>query len=398
MRTIWLLALASFASLPTVAWADASGSVGAGVRLDDNIFRQPAGLPVGSARSDQVYSAIAHGDATFTPDNFDVTLSGDASVSRYAKNSNLDNFSYQVSADVERQPDAVIGMTLTALSRRQLSSFADNATRTRNIQQYTNLGFRVTAPFAGDFRVVAQPLFASNINQAQIFKSSDYRRYGGAGGVGYFSPLGNSVSLTVTHEQTDGLSSRFVTINGAASDQRINLADTSIDASVIYLLSPLTTITAKASYLFRTDRTVLRHNLNGPIGELSVDYHPRESFRVTGTIGRRLETQDSLFVDSVRDIYAQAAARARVIDRVDVDVLASFNARTFVGDTSGLITSVPRKDRLYRIEAGLAYLVLNHVSLGVRGAHEGRNSDLALADYSANTVEVTARYLFGQKK
>lgn len=379
------------------ARAEYVASVGVGYRHEDNLFRlsKPVSRALNLPRSDNAFSVTANGDVDFHPGDFDVTLSGTVGHEWYDRNSDLDNFFYRAEANVARAPGASVGFNLNARTDRRLSSFADVRSQQRNIQTLHRISNETTFPITPDIRLVLQPDYVESQNSSRQNKVNDFRQYGGGVGIGYYSPLGNSVALTVSRRYTDGLEDRPVLVGGGLVNSKINLVDTGINLRVRYAPSVITSISADLSYIDRKDRSVLGRDYKGPAGSVTIDYRPRESLSAALTVGRRLDAQSFLFVDSIRTDFIDVSGRAIVADRVRAEASASYYRRRYNFDPTFAPTLIDRRDKTLRLTAGLGYRLFDHIDLGVSGAYERRRTNFVNEDYSAKSVQLTASYTFG---
>ena len=402
--TLGWCCVAAAALLPQTAFADAYGQVDAAARIDSNVYRLPGGVSPGDGgRSDRIYTLGASGTLTATPGDFVLSADADASYDKYERYDRLDNFNYDLTARAERAPGARIGLAAVVESRRDLSGFATVNLPIRNVQQYTSASATVSLPITPELSIVATPDFAANVNSSDIFKPNDYHRYGGSLGLGYTSPLGNSATLSLGYRETKGLSPRLLVFGGATLNQPIDLSDTSVELRLRYAFSAITSVQANLSYVWRRDYTVLNRDRSSPFGEVTLDYHPRETFKALLTVGRQQETQDQLFVDSVRSSYVRASAALRVVDRLDVDLSGSLYDRRFAYDPLLVLTNqeslgvLARREQLYRVEAGADYAVWSRISVGARVAYEGRSSAVDAARYDAVIGQLSISFGFGNR-
>jgi hypothetical protein len=386
------------------AQAEVDLRVNSGYRHESNLFRQSKALPnadqQSGSRSDDVFSLGGTVTAEVNPGNFNTVLQLDAGQEWYRRNSALNNFNYTAQAAVTRETGGIVGLRLDALSQRSLSSYADIRTRLRNVQDLQRVTGEFTLPITPDIRLVANPEFTQSQNSADIVKVNDFRQYGTGVGVGWFSPIGNSIAVTVSQRYTDGLSDRTIPVSETQSVlSRINLVDTGVGVKLRYAPSVLTSIEANVGIIRRNDRSVLNNDYTGPSGEVILRYMPRDSFRVSLTAGRRLEAQSYIFIDSVRSDYAAATVVAQVMDQLTLNGRLDIGWRIFRYDPlSQLPQLTDRRERLFRLAGGAEYRLLGRLLLGARAAYDQRRSNIALGGYKAMTIAATASVAFGNRK
>ena len=390
---------AAFAIIATSSSAHAEVQVqaGGGYRYEDNLFRLPKGRSIlaDGKRSDRIASVNGQIDADFHPDDYDGTLTAVIANDWYARNTRLNNFNYSLGLNVARRPGAKLDIVANAESDRRLSSFTDLTSAIRNIQALQRFSATVTYPISPDIRIVTVPEYQRSTNSSDRLNSNDYNRYGGGVGLGYYSPIGNSIAVTVSRRQTDGIRDRLVFVGGIVQNAKINIVDTSIDVRLNYRPSTFTTITATVSYVDRNDKSVLNNNYHGPAGNVAFIYEPRETLRAQVDVGRLLDTQSYLFVDSIRTDYVDGSVDAVVADNIQAGLRAAYQRRRFLYDP--LSGQSNRIERIYRFTASVSWLVLERLNLSVSAFHEHRSANYQFGNYNANVVQGTATFVLGKR-
>jgi len=384
------------------AHAEADFRINSGYRHESNLFRQSKALTdqTGERRSDSVFSLGGTVTADVQPGQFDAQLQVDAGHEWYQHNPNLDNFNYSAQLGVTRESGGIVGLRLDALSRRSLSSYADIRARTRNVQDLQRITGEFTVPITPEFRIVANPEYTQSENSATFVRVNDFRQYGTGIGLGWFSPIGNSVAVTIARRYTDGLRDRIIQVPDApAANSRIDLVDTELGVNLRYAPSILTMIEANVGIVHRNDRSILDNDYTGPSGEVTLRYEPRASLRFALTAGRRLEAQSYVFVDSVRSDYVSGSVTAQVLDRLTLNGRVDYSTRLFRFDPlAGGVVTQSRKERLTRIEGRGDYRILDRIVLGGRLGYERRRSNVTFGEYKAMTVAATVSVAFGNRK
>lgn len=384
------------------AHAEADFRINSGYRYESNLFRQSRALTdqLGERRSDSVLSLGGTVTADVQPGQFDAQLQVDAGHEWYRHNSDLDNFNYSAQLGVTRESGGIVGMRIDALSRRSLSSYADIRTRVRNVQDLQRITGEFTLPITPEFRIVATPEFTQSKNSSSFVNINDFRQYGSGIGLGWFSPIGNSVAVTISRNYTDGLRNRLIQVpDSLPVNSPIDLVDTELGVNLRYAPSILTMIEANVGIVRRNDRSILDNDYTGPSGEVTLRYNPRASLGFSLTAGRRLEAQSYVFVDSVRSDYVSGNVTAQVLDRLTLAGSVDYSTRVFRYDPlAGGVLTQDRKERLWRIEGRADYRLLDRIMLGGRVGYEHRNSNVAFGGYRAMTVAATASFAFGNRK
>lgn len=386
----------------SAAHAEADFRINSGYRHESNLFRQSKDLPrvAGESRADNVVSLGGTVTADIHPGSFDALLQLDAGHEWYDRNPNLDNFNYSAQAGITRETGGIVGLRLDALSQRSLSSYADIRTRVRNVQDLQRVTGEFTLPITPEFRLVANPEFTQSQNSASFVKINDYRQYGVGVGVGWFSPIGNSIAVTVSQRYTDGLEDRRIPVeDGTLVSSRIDLVDTGVAVRLRYAPSILTMVEANVGIIRRNDRSVLNNNYTGPSGEVTLRYEPRASLKFSLSAGRRLEAQSYLFVDSVRSDYAAGTVWIQVLDRLALNGRVDVGRRVFRFDPlAGTIVTQNRNERTFRLNGSADYRIYDRIMLGGRVGYDRRSSNLQFGGYEAVTVAATASIAFGNRQ
>ena len=371
---------------------------GGGYRLEDNIFRLPSGPSVlpGTKKSDRIATVNGQIDGDFHPGDFDGTVTGSIANDWYARNKQLDNFNYSLGLNVQRKPGATLDVAADLESYRRLSSFTDLQSAIRNIQELQRFNATLTYAISPDFRIVAVPEYQRSTNSSDRVNFNDYDRYGGGVGFGYYTPLGNSIAITASRRHTDGIHDRLAVVDGLLQNANIDLDDTSLDVRFTYRPGAFTTISAVMSYLNRNDKSVLNNDYHGPSGHLTFAYTPRETLYAQVDIGRLLDAQSYLFVDSIRTDYMDGSIKAIVRDKVQTGLRAEYQHRRFLYDP--LSGQTNRIESISRFTASVSWLTLNdRVNLSAIAFHEHRAANYQFGNYSANVVQGTATIVFGKR-
>ena len=396
-----LAGCAGLAVMAPAAHAEVTASASTALRYDDNVFALPADdQPAGLHRSDTVYTGNGELDAVFKPGGYTLDLAAGASYEGYARNSTYNNFGYAIELSSTPPVDRTVAVGGHFAARRQLSSFASLGLPVRDVQTLVDLAPEVAVKLAGELVVTAMPVYTRSTNTAALFDAYSYERYGGSFGFGWHTPLGNRIDLTFTDRETRGLGDRLIQLSNSVIDQPTNLRDRSVDVRLHYQITPITSVNATASYVWRHDRTVLAHTFSAPFGEVGAKFEPSERLRITANIGWRLETVDELFVDSVRTAYAGVTGTMLLGSHWRLSGRFDYNRRKFEADQLALVNSyslgvADRSDHFYRGEAALTYGISNRFAVAANFAHESRDSTYHFANFRENIAQISLIYSFG---
>jgi hypothetical protein len=400
-RAVPILACLAVLALPAAARAEVAGAVTSALRYDDNVFALPTGDTVpGLTRKDEVSANTADIDATLNPIGYKIDLEGNVDYEAYFKNTAYNNVGYSVQATSNPATDLrfSIGGSLTA--RQSLSSFASLGEPVRNAQNLVNLEPYLSYQLGGEIALVAAPVYDRSSNSSSLFDAYNYQRYGGSVGLGWHTPLGNRIDLTVGERWTKGLGDRFIDIGIAVIDQPTDLRDRSIDLKVNYQLTPVTSINVTASYIWRHDYTVLAHNFAAPFGEAGIKIEPATGAKIVASVGWRLETLDELFIDSVRTYFADITGSVKLSGRLRLLGRFDYYRRRFEADSVAIVDGysldvVDRVEHYYRGEVGLTYALTRRYALSANIAHESRSSTYYYSVFHENIAQLSLTYVFG---
>lgn len=396
-----LAGCAALAAWAPAAHAEVTGSVSTALRYDDNVFALPADdQPAGLNRSDTVYTGNAELDAVFKPAGYTLDLAAGASYEGYARNSGYNNLGYAIQLTSTAPTDRTVAVGGDLTARRQLSNFASLGLPIRDVQTLVDLEPQVAVKLAGELVVTAIPVYTRSTNTAALFSAYSYERYGGSLGLGWHTPLGNRIDLTFTDRETRGLGDRLIQIGDSVVNQPTNLRDRSIDLRLHYQITPITSVNATASYVWRHDRTALAHTFSAPFGEAGVRFEPSERLKIGANFGWRMETVDELFVDSVRTAYANVTATMLLGEHWRLSGRFDYNRRKFEADQLALVNSyslglADRSDHFYRSEAALTYGLSSRFAVAANFAHETRSSTYHFANFRENIAQISLIYSFG---
>ncbi len=397
IRCVLLACLA----LPATAHAEVAGALTSGLRYDDNVFALPEGdTPAGLVRKDEVSSNVGDIDVTLQPQGYKIDIESSVDYEAYVHNTGYNNVGYalQVTSSPAANLRFALGGTLTA--RQSLSSFASLGLPARNAQNLVDAAPYLAYQLGGEIALVATPVYDRSANSSSLFDAYNYQRYGGSAGLGWHTPLGNRIDLTVGERYTKGLGNRFIDIGPAVIDQPTDLRDRTVELNISYQLTPATSLTAKATYIWRHDYTVLAHNFAAPFGEAELKMEPATGAKLVVSLGWRLETLDELFVDSVRTYFADVTGSVKLGGRWRLFGRFDYYRRRFEADSVAIVDGysldvVDRVEHYYRGEIGATYALTRHYALSANVAHNSRGSTYYYSVFHENIAQVSLTWVFG---
>ena len=403
---LWLLAIALGISAAAPAHAEVQWQVGASldIRGDDNVFRlRDNAVPAsGGCRRDWIGQVAGNlglqlGQARVGDlgrSDWYASLIGSVSRQSYDCNAQLSNTGFNGAASVDLPDIGPLRTRITGSTRRQLSSFNEFSAISRNAQTVTQAAASLRLNVTPEVALVANPTFIVSANDDPLLKPLDYRRYGADIGIGYFSPLGNSLILSVGKAKAKGFRARPVQIGNQTFDLRTDQVDTIIGLAMHYAVSPVTSIDAKVEHAKRDDRRVIVADFSGLIGDVSVTWSPREELTFTVDASRALSSQSYLFADGQRSDALGFRANDRLWDRGQFAFSARYSIQHFT--FSPLATLQPGGDnRILELQAGVSTERFDRLKIGLELSHIVRLSGGIYAPFSDNSAQLQLTYAFG---
>ena len=387
------LILSCVALIPSAAFAEATYGVEASALFDDNVFRfdDRVATDPGSSRSDRLYSLQGDATASFYPADLEVDVNASGGKTWYDKNSGLDNINYNLASSISRSSGTGVDFDVDLSARRSLSSFDDLHSEIKNIQYLEQATPEVRIPIGAETRIVASGQFIESTSSADALKPNDYQVYGGGIGLGWFTPLGNSVTAQIERRYTEGLHQRLLVLgDGSLATTKINDADTIGSLRIVYSLSPITSFLVNASYVSRDDRSGLSGSYSGPEGDITLTYRPRDSLEVKLSGGRHLASTSLLFIDSIKVDFVSAQIKAIIDDKFKLTLKGDYESRHFRYDPTFDVVG-DGADRTFTANAGIEYDLIDRVQLAVDAEHSFRDSRLTLSNFTDTNVMLSVR-------
>ena len=399
-HAIVLAPICTFLSLyicATPAFAEVKASLSADVLHDSNIFRVSDQLSQaeGIKRDDTLMTIQGEANASVNAGQTAIALDARIGHAWYVTNDKLKNFNYDADLAITKTNESFLTYDLHARAEQRLTPFEDLGIPVRNLQRVQHFFGRTTLAITPEFRAVVFPEYLRSTNANAAFRGNDFRQYGAGLGVGYFSPLGNSISFSIARSYTKGLHDRLVSEGGVTINAPIDFRDTSYDVRIEYSPSVLTKIDAVLSYVDRNNKSVGGRNYSGPAGSVSVTYHPHDRLQAVATVGRRLDSQSYIYVETIRNDYASLGATLALSENMRLGANADYYHRKFTG--SPLVPGNPTslRDSTYRFSAFLEQRLFDRLRLKVTGQHERRHADDPLFSYTSTSIRLSAVVAFG---
>jgi len=356
----------------------------------------PRGLALGDGQcqSDTVFGAGAGLDAQRLLGDWEAAAHGAIAKNWFDCNRYLDNISHRASVRITRGDPGPVRFDLQASTSRELTSFADVRAFSRNMQSYTEIRNVTSIAITPEFRIEAEPVFAASRNSGRDFSHLDYNRFGGALGIGYTSPLDNSLGLAVRYEEVHGHHPRASEAPSGSSDRRLTLRTEAVDARIAYNVSVFTQVSARLSYVNQKSFISPAGNVDGLIGEVAVDLKPSEKLSFSLRGGRRLQTQNALFVGTVVNDFAELSAKLRATENLNLMFRGEYGSRRFKIDPD---TGIPinATDRPRLISGSATQRLFDRFTGIFALSHERREGSVIYPGYRSTAVTLSLRYTIG---
>jgi hypothetical protein len=213
-------------------------------------------------------------------------------------------------------------------------------------------------------------------------------------GLGYFSPLGNSITLTLGREKAKGKDPYPVVVLGQTVDLRTNRVDDSVALAFNYALSPLVRLSSRLAYTRRTDHRPVPAGFKGLVGDINLVYAPRDGLSFKLHAARQLSSQSYLFVDGQKTDLFEGEAKTSIARRVAVKLNAAYTNQNLAFNS--LADNGPGgHNRLLRFGAELSTQLGEIIRLGLAGGHELRFGGGVYQPFTENSLRLNFTYGFG---
>lgn len=374
------------------AQIDVSAQVGA--VASDNLFRLPDAtpLPSGLARRDVVTTLGASALATTVSGNWTGTLRAEATPTFYVRNTELNNLAFDLSADALRQTPTS-GIRLRAgLSRRQ-TSFVEFRLLGLNQQQRATLSADATYTLLSDFRLVARGGYLRTTNSAARARAIDVERLSAGGGIGYYSPAENYVTIEAQYLDARGMTPRVIALDANTSvSYRSSFTEMRGLTRAHWAPTVALVFDVEAGYAHHDDRSQLDNDISGAIWNLRGRWLPRDALRFRANVRRGFETEDSLYTNGIIVRTVDIGVEGDVSPLEMVAFNLSSQNRQFRFDPLAPGFTGDRREHLARANASLSRVIGQTFRLTVSAGYERRTSSQAQQRFDALDVGLSLVY------
>ncbi len=411
LRCLAALLVVAGLVLPAVARAQVSGTVSAGAALDDNIYRVAGGAPSPGCRSDAYGFGMGQigydfGDIQthpwLVPTEWTGGVSGSVEQIVVRCNTVLDNTPLQTSVRVASPQLGPIDFAVNVDASRRLTSFGETASTVINRHSLVQASGHLALHITPDFSLLLTPGATISRNNSAVYQPQDYNQFSVGAGIGYASPLGNSVALIFTRTISHGARPYFQVLSGQSVDLANDTSEQSAEIRLAYDPSVFTSIALDVGYASRDDRRSLpamdqslRGNYRGPIGSAQVSYNPNDGLEVVLGATRQLASLEFLIVDSTRTDFVTFNLGKRIGRDVRIIAKADYIVQHVQYPIApGLV--VGSNNRLVDAQISVAKHVFRRVDVNLAYIRQQRLSGGLNPTFSDNTVQFQVTFEFGK--
>lgn len=374
------------------AQVDLSGSAGA--IASDNVYRIPDATPdpSGVDRRDVVTTFSAVASATTVSGNWTGTFQAEAAPTIYVRNRDLNHVAYDLSADGLRRTPASLFHINAAFSRRQ-TSFAEFRSFELNQQQRAVFVVDASHAVLSDFRVVVRGSYLRSTNSAVRAKVIDVERVSGGGGIGYYSPADNFVTIEGQYLDARGLTPRLVMLDaGPSATYRSSFAERRGLARVHWAPTVAFVLDFEGGYADHDDRSVFNNDISGIVWDTRIRWLPRDALRLRGDVRRGFETQDNLYTNGivVTSIGLGLEGDLSELETVSLDLTSQ--DRRFRFDPLAAGFTGDRRDRTLLAGASISRALGTACRIVASAGYERRTSTQAQQRFNVFSTGLTLTY------
>lgn len=378
--------------LPGVAQAQQyEVTIDASSRVDTNIFRVPGSvtktLPHDGADLLNLIGIEGHGRDQ--RGDLSAEMTGSLGQSLYAYNTSLSRIQYAASSQVDYAAPQT-GVTLYTEHRLRPVSFEDSRSIRNVMQTYTRVSTDASQNVFGDIRAVGRVNYTRSRAADAVLQRNNSARLGYAGGLGYFSPTGNNITLEVARLKTTAFVDSQVRVGEGFFRYRPDFTENSVVSRLLYAPTALTKITGSLGYTWHNDRSALNADFKGVTADAAIEWSPLPSVSVTPSFRRAFSTENGLFSNGVEVTSYGVSATAIVLGRLNVGSRLHHVRRNFRYD---LQTNDPlnfaRVENTTRFNANVSLITGSRFVILLAYDHIGRSATLSQYRFASDAVTLS---------
>jgi len=359
------------------------------VSRDDNLYRVPSGLDLGTivgpnvSRADVISHTAISTVGNWALGNQSAAIAAELDGNRFAHNSGLDNISGRGSLDWLWQLGHALSGRVGADYSRTLQSFVNTRFLGRDLFTTTGYSGDARVDVAPEWSVRAQVRHADTAHENPARNVDDFSSNAGTVSITYENPLGDTVAAS--YRRTEARFPYLVLVDGLPFDRDYGENAATFDTT--YVLSAKTTVKASAGFLRREYLHSLTGNFSGGIWNASIDWSALRTLRLTAASWRDLrayiDSQSDHFVSRAESITSQWLPNSALT----VALAFSFERQTYLGQQSSEILAPQREDRVKAGEATITYTSVRNFFASLAYRVERRASTTAYFSYVDNLAQ-----------
>ncbi|MEH3104911.1 MAG: hypothetical protein PGN12_13525 [Sphingomonas phyllosphaerae] len=386
------VAVLSLLLLPGIACAQQyEVTIDASSRADTNIFRVPDSVAKTYSHdgADLLNFISVEGRGSDQRGDLSAELTGSLGQSLYAYNTSLNRFQYSASSQVDYAAPRT-GVTLYAEHRLRPVAFEDSRSVRNVLQSFTRLSTDASRNVLGDIRAVGRVNYTRSRAADDTLQRNDSARLGYGGGLGYFSPTGNSITLEVARLQTTTFIDSQVRVGDGFLRYRPEFVENSIVSRLLYAPTALTKITSSVGYTWHNDRSALNADFKGVTADAAIEWSPLPTVFVTPAFRRAFSTENGLFSNGVEVTSYGVSATAVVLGRLNVGSRLNHVRRNFRYDLQANDPlNLARVENTTRFNANVSLVTGSRFIVQVAYDHIGRSATLGQYSFGSDAVTLS---------
>lgn len=385
------LAIAAMAAAAPAAAQTHDASVTVSSRYDSNLFRVPPEVrdSLHSHGEDVVTYVAVNGGVSTRIGVVAVTAQGSVGQTLYANNPAFNAINYLAAAtgtyDTSR---AEVNLSL---SYTHAPVSFDESSSTRKISQsLAEAHLDGSHDIFGDIRLVGNVGYVRNTISGGNLAANGVEEISFGGGVGYFSPTGNSITIEYSGKKSSGLSSKDIQIEGRTVAYQSDYREDSIRSQIKYQITPITILSGSVGFTRHDDKSVFNADFRGLSADISLTWMPLPDLTITPAYRRGFSSESRLFSNGVTISSYSLRATEKLFGKLNISVLLSKENRLFRYDLQASNPlALDRTESIKRFGGGLSYTTGSKFQFGLDYQYISKDSTSLSFPYSANTITLT---------
>ncbi|MDF0486561.1 outer membrane beta-barrel protein [Sphingomonas sp. H39-1-10] len=397
-RAACLLIGVAWVALPAQAEAQSYDlAASASIRYDDNLYRVPSALrkTLPDSGEEVVTYLVVRGGVATRIGVVAVDLKGTAGQRIHAYNPRFNAFNFAGSAAATYKTGQG-EVNATASYLREPVLFDDAFITHKTLRSTADVGVVASRDLLGNFRVVGRAGYQRSAVDSRELEANGTRIVRFSGGLGYFSPTGNSVTLEYSEQRADGLATTQIQTGSGLAPYRSDFRERSVISYIDYHLTGITSLRGSFGYTWHDDRSILNKDGRGIQADIALVWSPLPNLVITPTFRRGFSTESRVFSNGVQVTSYGISASETLFGRVNFNLGVSRGSRRFRYDVQAPAPlALNRNEVTTRVSAGLSYATGSKFTLSLAYEHAQRESTKVAFPYVADAVTFSVTRAFG---